>query len=399
VSVMIITAELIAFFERGSSLSTAIQQYSNSVQQSNTMNYLMTTLFYLSKYAGDILPAVEQAKLESVISNLQQAKNSLAESKKYLQVVDETSGVFSIGSLDTRMYRISEIFEQILGKVIKLKDGMNNPKFAATFSMDKDNFFYVTMNSANTLLPKLKVVQDTMYDQMVTTANSSLLTTSIVVSLLVFIVITAILTMVFLRQSFRLRMKLMMPFVMIPENTVKLYHAQSEYYVLLFSGMEDKHVDDLKTEVNSLRKVNDQAATGNNQLSYGKKKKRLIDRSMMQARTYILIGSLIVSVIAYCGSLLYINYFKSSRLNTTIPFSFLEKQRTLSYVGSLNTLFLTSINSTIQVGQKQIIDIANEEIQNTYKIDSSLTIVDANNLSNTTLIDLISASIARRTKS
>lgn len=379
ISVLVITAELITFFQRGTELRTAIQHYSNSMRQSDTTHYMLITLFHLSKSQGDPDTAAKKAVLETILEKLQTAKNSLSESHKYLSVMDQSSTVLSVSGLDTRAYRISEIFEQILGKVIKLKDTIGTHAFSQSFKFSSDNFYYVTMNSMATLLPRLASVQSVMHDHMVSTANDNVVTMAVVGSLLFLVAVTIASTLVFMKQSLRLKMKLMEPFVLIPENTVKLYHAQSEYYVLLFSGMEDKHVDDLKTEVNSLRKVNDQAAGGNNQLSYGKKKKRLIDRSMMQVRTFVLVGSLVAAVVAYCGSLVYASYFKSHKLETAIPFSFLEKQRTLSYIGSLTALFLTSINSSISVDSKKIGVLARDYIQRAYTTDSALTMVSISN--------------------
>ena len=355
-------------------MSKSIQNYSTSVLQTDTTHYLMITLFYLSNSKGIYTPKPEQTKLEAIITKLQQAKNSLSESVKYLQLVEESTGVFSLGSLDKRQYRVSEVYEQILGKVIKLKDSMSTPGHSTMFSLGSDNFYYVIMNCANILLPRLKVIQDVMYQDIMNTANSDIVATSIVVSLIVFVAITIVSMLLFVRQSLKLRITLMASFMYIPDSIVKLYHAQTEYYVLLFSGMQDKHVDDLKTEVNALRKTNDKAS-GGSQLHYGKKNKRLIDRGMMQTRTYVLVGSLIVSVLAYCGALLYINYFKSSRLNKTVPFLYLEKQRTLSYVKILNSMYMTSIDNSIFIGSKSIIDIARDDLEALYKIDSLFAIV------------------------
>ena len=50
-------------------------------------------------------------------------------------------------------------------------------------------------------------------------------------------------------------MSYLSPFIHIPDIKLKIYHSQTEYYSIIFTGMLDRHVDDLKNEVTNFHKI------------------------------------------------------------------------------------------------------------------------------------------------
>ena len=50
-------------------------------------------------------------------------------------------------------------------------------------------------------------------------------------------------------------MSFLSPFIHIPDIKLKIYHSQTEYYSIIFTGMLDRHVDDLKNEVTNFHKI------------------------------------------------------------------------------------------------------------------------------------------------
>lgn len=380
ISLILIIAELIYYFQRGSTLKTAIDNYGSGVRQSEYSYYLVSKLLHIAKHPLLIEPNVEKKDIEDILDNFQALKNSLGQSQSYLDVMSSTTLLQSLGIADSRRYRISEVLEQVVGKVIRLKDQLKTGDLQTLFSMTSDDFFFVVMNTMNTLHPYMKTLRSRLYGELTGLAVYDLSNLSIVLALLSFVVISIVALLILLKKSLDLRLFFMNPFVHIPENTIKLCHAQCEYFVLLFNGMEDKHLDDIKAEVSSLRKISDQANVANT-LNYGKKKKRFTQRSMMHAKIYFYTASLILGVLLYSGLLLYLGYFEASAFSLTIPFAHLQKQRTIGYYSSLAAISLANINPNMAMtGDMKSSQLTKMYAEQAYTFDSEFFEVNSDSL-------------------
>ena len=369
-SLLAVLAELIVFFSRDSYLSDSIDYYSNSVKQSETLNLLLVEIFHVSTRNSTFNAAAKKAELEGIVNSVRSLKNSLTSSQDYVAEVDTFSSVFTIGNLDSRTYRVSEILEQIMSRIITLKENLKSSAFATAFSMGAEDFYFVVMNSMDTLLPKMAAVQTRMYETLLQLTKFDLWALSMTLSILGIVLIAVIVQLVFLKKAMQLRQKLMSPFLMIPESTIKLYHAQNEYFVLLFSGMEDKHVDDLKDEVTALSKHSDQVAS-----SYGKKKKKYSQRNIIQMRTNVFISSLVLCVVLYCFVILYLTSSKATTLSKTVPFTQLQKTRSMNYLSTLNKFYLSAFNSSLVVQRSTVLESFSQAVRDCYSTDAQLSTV------------------------
>lgn len=372
-SLISVVVEIIVFFQRDTQFSNAIAYYSNSIKQSETINFMLAEIFQVSTTNSSLNISKKKTELESIITTIRSLKNSMSSSRDYITEVDSFSPVFTLGNLDSRTYRISEILEQIMSRIINLKESLKLSNYADSFKMASEDFFFIVMNSMDKLLPKLDSVQNKMYNNMDDMSGFDLWTLSIVLSILAIVVIAIVVEMVFLKKAMKLRQTLMTPYLMIPENMIKLYHSQNEYFVLLFSGMEDKHVDDLKTEVNALSKTSEQSAK--NMSKYGKKKKRFSQRSMIQPRNNLLVVSLVFCVVAYCIIILILTSNKASNLSQSVPFSRLVKQRSLIYLSTLNKFYLSSFDRNVQIQGKLASSLFSQGVIDIFSTDTQISTV------------------------
>jgi len=305
-------------------------------------------------------------------------KNSLMGSRVYFDVFDQTSRVHSLSGNDNRLYRLGEIFEQIVGRCILVKEKILKGCVTSTeFTLSNENYYFILMNGQNIILPALETVRKRMVD----TALSIPLVYPWSVSLSIFvsalILSSSILLFWMIRAVMQLKIDLFSAFIKIPENRLKVYHGQTEYFVLLFLGMEDKHLDDIKNEVSSLRKLQDQSSHAGNM--YGKKRKRLISRGVFQTKNILLLVSLQLAVFLYFSALVGVSLYESSQMGSITRFMDKEKLRTLSYVSCLVGLYAQSVSPSLQVRTLSPLEYSSGQLTATYSIDSEIDSVDKDN--------------------
>lgn len=369
-------------FSNVNSLNTSIRHYSEQMDQSVHFSRLMIRYSQLSVNRVCEDPSIDMNAVRMDIDGLlelnRNLKNSLMGSRVYFDVFDQTSRVHSLSGNDNRLYRLGEIFEQIVGRCILVKEKILKGCVTSTeFTLSNENYYFILMNGQNIILPALETVRKRMVD----TALSIPLVYPWSVSLSIFvsalILSSSILLFWMIRAVMQLKIDLFSAFIKIPENRLKVYHGQTEYFVLLFLGMEDKHLDDIKNEVSSLRKLQDQSSHAGNM--YGKKRKRLISRGVFQTKNILLLVSLQLAVFLYFSALVGVSLYESSQMGSITRFMDKEKLRALSYVSCLVGLYAQSVSPSLQVRTLSPLEYSSGQLTATYSIDSEIDSVDKDN--------------------
>ena len=201
-------------------------------------------------------------------------------------------------------YRINEMQEIVIGIVIIIKDSAvvesNSNVPLSEFSWSKHQYNLVFVNVLNILLPTYSKIENALFAdyQKQVTKNSSVLIISLVMLIMMLLAILS--AFVFLKKSFSLRRSLLSPFIHIPDSKLKAYHSQTEYYSILFTGMQDRHVDDLKNEMTNFHKMveNTQANEAKNSV-YGRKRKLFKIEPVVRQILKVVILSFVIFVMAY----------------------------------------------------------------------------------------------------
>ena len=342
VSLTLFLVDFIVHFSVNVASTKKMDFYSVQVKQSAVINLLMIEFQYIARQG--VLPVSQPFKdrLEKYTDQLKNLKSEELRSSLYEEKNDIITTTLSARSEDSKPYKTSEIIEKIIGKVIFLKDSIeDNLDLTSIFSMNNDMFYFVFRNSFEIVLPNLEKSTAAYYSNEVEKLNFIKYTVILTSVAFCIMILMSFLMMVSLKNIYIVRSDMMNVFIKIPDNKLKVFHSQCEYFTLLFMG-EDKHVDDMKTELASLRKVHESEDVSMAAGVYGKRKKQLSHSSMLTLDSCLMVSSLVFCTLVYGAVLLVISSSKSSKMHTLVPFTRLALDRAGNYMSTLNSMMRES---------------------------------------------------------
>jgi hypothetical protein len=376
VTIVLLSVEYAMFFQHVSAVKSIQQTYLQSGQQLNSIGLLLLDL--------QLYPLVTDATARSyalsrMISNVEQSRNlktTLMQSSVYFSISETSRSEILIGQVSGNTFRINEILDQVLGKSILLFSGIKSSTISdAQMTMQNETFYYIVQNSLTTLIPTLQSTQSSILNSSNTTNTSSSWTFWIGgVEFFIALCLT-IYMMWFLKNSTKDLEESLSVFLEIPDYNLRSYLTQAEYFVLLFIGDETNHIDDLKTEVNAFRKLEEKGYASNLN-TYQRKQKLFVQGKLWNSHSMSFLFSLIIFPCIYTIIAMITTTSTVNRVSSLIDFTSKLSKRPQAYDLSLNLWSLSLISPSTPINGRNSLEYLGSSLPDLYNSEEDYAKVD-----------------------
>lgn len=350
------------YFSDNRSSQDRLNFYSNNIQQNIQLNMLLLEFQVVARKrtVGDA-PA-HRERIDRYIDLLKSYKSAGMRSALFDASMDLPASVRSLGPPDSRRYKTSEVIEKIIGNAIFLKDKLQSDSdLGAAFSLQNEMYYFAVVNSFEVAVPSLLDSSARYFEARIRQMDTGRYT--VVLGLVVSCLVAAmtLLLLMSLKKVYLARTDMMNVFIRIPDNYLKVYHGQCESFTLLFIG-EDKHVDDLKSELLSLRKMYEGGDESFSAGVHGRRKKQLSHTGMFNADTLLMVCSIVACSLVYVAILFGMSSYRSQKIHSIIPFLKIVRYRPFNYFYALNSLLFDAGSQQAAVAQMFSNDAAMYEL-------------------------------------
>lgn len=271
----------------------------------------------------------DAAHYNATVSVLRSEKNNIMQNIDVKSILEVPLYDIQANNM-SKYYSFSNIIELVIGSALQLSNSMSNDNDLQALNMSNSAYFYMVQNTVNTLLPNLPSITQNLFNYYSNVIGIDSMAIYIGGVILCFSIFVGIVLIYLTHKSDQELFELLGIFVQIPSGKSKLYHTQTEQFLLLFMEQEDKHVDDLKTEVSSMKKPKEEEGRGD-----GRKKKRFLKRRLITMKSVMIVLSLILAPLVYYSGVIYLLVYQSQLIQYYISFGQSEKTRSTNYVYSL----------------------------------------------------------------
>lgn len=363
----LLSTEFGLFFRHIRSVKDANSKYLQSNLQLDYLGLLLLDLQVYPLLSDSGSRAQALTRMNSHVELCRNLKTTLMQNNLYFGLSEASRSEVLIGQVAGNKYRINELLDQVLGKSILLLSAMKgNSVPDAQLSMTNETYYYIIQNSLSVLAPFIETSQTALLG-FVEEQNLDISWTFWIGSTELLIAIGLIAYFWwFLKQTTKDFQSSLGVFLEIPDYNLKSYFAQAEYFVLLFIGDDTNHIDDLKTEVNTFRKMEEKGYASNANI-YQRKKKSFVLGKFWNGHSLGFLLILVISPIIYTITAMATSVTTTNRVESLVQFTNKLLRRPQAYHLTTNLLGLSLAYPTIPIKERDSLQYFLESLNQTYQ--------------------------------
>ena len=375
-AVTLLSTEFGLFFQHVRKVKAAHTKFLESNKQLDYLGLLLLDLQLYPLLSDSGSRAQSLTRMNAHVEHCRNLKTTLMQNNLYFGLSEASRSEVLIGQIAGNKYRINELLDQVLGKSILLLAGIQaNSVPDSQLSMNNETYYYIIQNSLSVLAPFIESSQTAILD-FVEETNQDISWTFWLGGIEFFFALALLVYLLwFLKQTTKDQESSLAVFLEIPDYNLKSYFSQAEYFVLLFIGDDTNHIDDLKTEVNTFRKMEEKGYASNANI-YQRKKKSFVLGKFWNGHSLSFLLVLIFFPIIYTIIAMASSVTATNRISTLVQFTDKLLKRPETYQLSMNLLGLSLMYPSIPVKDRNSLEYLLESLKQTYQSEEDFGSVD-----------------------
>ena len=375
IAISLTSIEFAVSFSHANKIKEVQSKYMDIGQQVNYIGMLLLDLQLYPLLTDQNRRADTLNRMNVSVEQARNLKTSMMQTTIYFRNSEEMQNEILIGQTSGSRYRLNELMDQVLGKSILLLAGIRSGSVTqAQLSMNNETYYYVIQNSLSTLVPFLQKTQSEILDTF-NSANTDVSWTYWLGGVEIFIAVLLVSYLFwFLKNTTKDLRNSLRVFLEIPDYNLKSYFTQAEYFVLLFIGDDTNHIDDLKTEVNMFRKLEEKGFAKNANI-YQRKKKSFVQGKFWNLHSFSFLLILVIFPMIYTVITISTTVSSTSTLSGLIDFSRKLMDRPQNYEKALNYMGMSLVYPIIPVSGQNTLNLFSRVLKELYQSEESFTSV------------------------